>query len=87
MLQEGQTILDSIVRFSLLLSRSCNYHDRALNAASFLSTFDIAKYSPFSRMWHQQAKAELAKARLSPIARRLLELLRIVNEKKKRQAM
>jgi len=74
--------------FLVLLSRlSCNYHDQALTAASFLSTFAIAKYSPFSRIWHQQAKAELAKARLSPIARRLLELLRSVNEKKKRQAM
>jgi hypothetical protein len=33
-------------------------------------------------MLHQQAKAELKRARLSPIARRLFELLNMVTAKK-----
>jgi hypothetical protein len=40
---------------------------------------------PDSRRLHQQAKAELINAKLSPIASLLLELLRSVIEKKNRQ--
>lgn len=61
--------------------------DQAPAAALCETGLAAAKYSPFTRIWHQQAKAEEATARLSPMARRLLELLSRVSEKKNRHTI